>query len=63
VWIAAGAKPRKGKPTTISPIAFEAVPKYDAIFALERSINRASPEERVAARRKDVAPLVDDLID
>ncbi|HLZ05228.1 MAG TPA: IS66 family transposase [Bradyrhizobium sp.] len=57
------SKVRKGKPTTISPIAFEAVQKFDAIFALERSINGSSPEERLAARRKDIAPLVHDLID
>jgi transposase len=57
------SKARKGKPATISPIAFEAVGKFDAIFALERSINGLSPEARVAARRKDTAPLVDDLID
>jgi hypothetical protein len=30
---------------------------------LERSINGLSPEERLAARRRDIAPLVDDLID
>jgi transposase len=41
-------KARKGKPSTISPIAFEAVQKFDAIFALERSINGSSPEARVA---------------
>jgi transposase len=57
------AKARKGKPTTISPIAFEAVQKFDAIFALERSINGCSPEERLAARRRDIAPLVNDLIE
>src|SRR5262245_29764972 len=57
------SKARKGKPTTISPIAFEAVGKFDAIFALERSINGSSPEARVAARRKDIAPLVNDLIE
>jgi transposase len=57
------AKARKGKPATISPIAFEAVQKFDAIFALERSINGSSPEERLAARRKDIAPLVNDLIE
>src|SRR5262245_13771308 len=57
------SKARKGKPTTISPIAFEAVRKMDAIFMLERSINGLSPEERLAARRRDIAPLVDDLID
>jgi len=57
------SKARNQKPTTISPIAFEAVGKFDAIFMLERSINGSSPEARVAARRKDIAPLVDDLID
>jgi transposase len=54
---------RKEKPTTISPIAFEAVRKMDAIFALERSINGLSPAARAAARRKDIAPLVHELID
>ena len=57
------SKARKGKPSTISPIAFEAVQKFDAIFALERSINGSLPEERLAARRKNIAPLVNDLID
>src|SRR5437763_1226184 len=54
---------RKKKPTTISPMAFEAVRKMDAIFALERSINGLSPAARVDARRKDIAPLVNELID
>jgi transposase len=57
------AKARKGKPTAISPIAFEAVQKFNAIFMLERSINGLSPEARLAARRKDIAPPVHDLID
>ena len=57
------SKARNRKPTTISPIAFEAVQKFDAIFALERSINGWSPEARVAQRRKDIAPAVNDLID
>src|SRR6476660_1069953 len=57
------SKARNQKPTTISPIAFEAVGKFDAIFALERSINGSSPEARVAARRKDIAPAVNDLIE
>ncbi|WP_294124334.1 IS66 family transposase [Sphingomonas sp.] len=57
------AKARNRKPTTISPIAFEAVRKFDAIFALERSINGSAAEVRVAARQKDAAPLVEDLID
>jgi len=54
---------RNRKSTTISPIAFEAVRKMDAIFMLERSINGLSPEQRVAVRHRDIAPLVDDLID
>jgi transposase IS66 family protein len=54
-------KARNQKSTTISPIAFEAVRKIDAIFMLERSIDGLSPEQRVAARRRDVAPLVNDL--
>jgi transposase len=57
------SKARDGKPATISPIAFEAVQKFDTIFVLERSINGMSPAERVAARRKDIAPLVNDLIE
>jgi transposase len=57
------SKARNQKRTTISPIAFEAVRKFDAIFALERSINGLSPAERLAVRRKDIAPLVDDLIE
>lgn len=57
------SRARNGKPATISPIAFEAVQKFDAIFALERSINGSLPEARVAARRKDIAPLVNDLIE
>ena len=35
----------------------------DAIFMLERSINGVSPAERVAVGRRDIAPLVDGLID
>ena len=57
------SKARNRTPTTISPIAFEAVQRFDAIFVLERSINGLPPEARVAMRRKDVAPLVNDLVD
>jgi transposase len=56
-------KARNQKSTTISPIAFEAVRRIDAIFMLERSINGLSPEQRVATRRRDIAPLVNDLIE
>jgi hypothetical protein len=41
----------------ISPIAFEAVQKIDAVFMLERASNGLSPQERPAARRNDVASL------
>jgi transposase len=51
----------KTKPV-ISPIAFEAVQKIDAVFTLERAINGLSAAQRVAARRNDIAPLVNDLI-
>ena len=57
------SKARKQSSARISPIAFEAVRKFDAIFMLERSINGLLPEARVAARRRDIAPLVDDLIE
>ena len=57
------ASKARGKTSpVISPIAFEAVQKIDAVFTLEREINGLSPAERVAARRNDVAPLVNDLI-
>jgi transposase len=56
------SKARDKTSAVISPIAFAAVQKFDAVFAAERSINGLSPAERLAARRKDVAPLVDDLI-
>jgi transposase len=57
------AKARNKTSALISPIAFEAVQKIDAIFMVERSINGSSPAERVAVRRKDSAPLVENLID
>jgi transposase len=49
--------------TALSPIAFEAVRKMDAVFELERSINGLSSEARVAARRQDIAPPVNELIE
>ncbi|SEE20678.1 Transposase [Rhizobiales bacterium GAS191] len=57
------SKARGKTSAVISPIAFEAVRKMDAIFMMERSINGSSPDARVAVRRRDIAPLVDDLID
>jgi transposase len=57
------SKARGQTATIISPIAFAAVQKFDAVFATERAINGLLPTEREAARRKDIAPLVDDLIE
>jgi transposase len=52
---------RKKKPPPISPIALEAVQRIDAIFAIERGINGADPATRLAVRRADTAPLVEEL--
>ena len=56
------SKARNNSSTVISPIAFTAVQKFDAIFALERGINGLSPEQRLAARSRDIAPLVHEFI-
>lgn len=50
---------RKGKP--ISPIALEAVRRYDELFEIERQINGLSAEERLAVRREKSKPLFDDM--
>lgn len=50
---------RKGKP--ISPIALEAVKRYDELFEIERQINGLSPEERRAVRQGKSKPLFDDM--
>jgi transposase len=58
------ASKARGKSTAIiSPIAFAAVQKFDAVFAAEREIIGLSPSERAAIRRRDVTPLVNDLIE
>jgi transposase len=51
----------RGKLAVIAPLAFEAVKRIDAIFDIEREINGHSIDERLAARRARVAPLVLDL--
>jgi transposase len=43
-------------------MAMAAVLKIDAIFAAERAINGMPADARLAARRADVAPLVDELL-
>jgi transposase len=57
------SKARNKKPSTISPMALEAVQKIDAVFMVERSINGLPRDERLAVRRKEVAPLVGELVD
>lgn len=49
------------KEIPLSPIAVEIVRRIDALFAIERSINGKSPEERLAVRRTSSRPLVDAL--
>ena len=49
------------KEIPLSPIAIEVVRRIDALFAIERSINGKSPEERVAVRQASSRPLVDEL--
>jgi transposase len=49
------------KEIPLSPIAIEIVRRIDALFEIERSIIGKSPEERLATRRAQSRPLVDDL--
>ena len=44
-----------------APLAIEAVRRIDAIFAIEREINGATAEQRLAGRKERVKPLVDEL--
>ena len=41
-----------------APIAIEAVKRIDALFAIEREINGASPEHRLAVRKERSRPLI-----
>lgn len=62
--IAAAAKrgAKKGmRQVIISPLAFEAVRRIDALFDIEREINGSSAEVRLAVRAKRSAPLLADL--
>ncbi|MEE9211017.1 MAG: IS66 family transposase [Kiloniellales bacterium] len=45
----------------ISPLAFEAVKRIDALFDIEREINGSSAEQRLAVRAERSAPLLADL--
>ena len=53
---------RHGKPAhQISPVAFGAVKRIDAIFDIERDINGLDPKARLVARSRLSAPLLADL--
>ena len=53
---------RKGKSAKdISPIAFEAVKRIDALFEIERTINGHPPAARLEMRQRLSTPLVADL--
>ena len=58
------ANKRRGKQAPpISPLALEAVKRIDALFDIERTINGAPAEQRLAVRRERSAPLVAELED
>ncbi len=61
--IASGARRKAlGKQAAvISPMAFEAVQRIDALFEIERAVNGLAPEKRLAARQDYSAPRVADL--
>ena len=54
-------KARGGTPGALSPVALEAVRRIDALFEIERSINRLPADRRLAVRQEQAAPLVADL--
>jgi len=56
------SKARNKSTAALSPMALAAVQKMDAIFGAERAINGRTAAERLAARRRDVAPLVEELL-
>ena len=59
------ATARKGKKVAeeISPVALEAVKRFDAIFEIERGINGLDADARRGTRQELVRPLVTDLHD
>lgn len=57
------SKARGKTAAIISPLAFAAVQKFDAVFEAERAINGLSPAMRLAVRSEDIAPLVNELIE
>ena len=58
---AARRKAKGAKAATISPLALEAVRRIDALFDIERDINGAGAERRLATRHERSLPRVADL--
>ena len=59
---ASARRKAEGKmPAPISPLALEAVRRIDALFAIERTINSQSADERRRVRQERSAPLVAEL--
>ena len=59
---ASARRKAEGKmPAPISPLALEAVRRIDALFAIERTINNQSADERRRIRQERSAPLVVEL--
>jgi len=54
-------KARGKTAAVISPVAFEAVRRIDALFEIERAINGRSADQRKAVRQELSVPLVADL--
>lgn len=53
---------RKGKsPKEVSPIAFEAVQRINALFDIEREINGQDPANRLKMRQQLSGPMVADM--
>jgi transposase len=52
---------RRAVPVVASPMALAALRRIDAIFALDRTIARQSPERRQAFRQAEIGPLIDEL--
>ncbi len=61
--IASSARRRASNktPSPISPLAFEAVRKIDALFDIERTINGLGAADRKAARQQQSAPVIVDI--
>jgi transposase len=51
-------KAQRRSPAVVSPVAFEAVRRIDALFDIERPINGLPADRRLAVRQEQAAPLV-----